>query len=143
MESARTDGEAVRGADILITATNSATPVVESDWVGPGVHINAMGSNQAQRRELPEDLVRRCDPIVVDSREQGRMESGDLLLALRDDEWDRVTELSEVASRAVGRTSDTAITLFKSNGLAVEDVAAAGCVYERALAAGAGRDLYS
>jgi alanine dehydrogenase len=70
VESAGTAGEAVRGADILITATNSATPVVESDWVGPGVHINAMGSNQAQRRELPEDLVRRCDPIVVDSREQ-------------------------------------------------------------------------
>jgi len=143
VESTVTAEEAVHDADILITATNSAVPVVESGWVRPGVHINAMGSNQAQRRELPEELVRRCEPIVVDSREQGRMESGDLLLALRDDEWGRVRELSEIAAGAAGRISAAAITLFKSNGLAVEDVAAAGYVYERAREQGAGTELHS
>jgi len=143
VESTITAEEAVRGADILITATNSAAPVVESAWVEPGVHINAMGSNQAQRRELPEELVRRCDPIVVDSREQGRMESGDLLMALREEEWGRVKELSEIATGAPGRTSGSAVTLFKSNGLAVEDVAAAGFVYERAREQGTGTELYS
>jgi ornithine cyclodeaminase/alanine dehydrogenase-like protein (mu-crystallin family) len=132
---------AVIGADIVVTATSSADSVLDDAWIAPGVHINAIGSNQAQRRELPAALVLRADLVVVDSIEQGRIESGDLLLAGVD--WDRVVELKEIASARAGRTRPEAVTIFKSNGMAVEDVIAAGLVYERALQAGAGRMLYS
>lgn len=143
VKAVATAEEAARGADVLATATNSAQPVVESCWIGPGTHVNAIGSNQARRRELPSDLVRRADLIVVDSREQSRMESGDLLMALSETEWERVTELQEVAAGRAGRAGADQITLFKSNGVAVEDVAAAVLVYERARDAGAGRPVYS
>ena len=129
---AATAEEAVRGADILVTATYSSEPVVESEWVSAGAHINAIGSNQARRREIPMDLVLRCNPIVVDSREQARMESGDLLLALEPEDWVRVYDLSDAVNAR--RTSPSSVSLFKSNGLAVEDVIAAGVVYERLLA---------
>ena len=101
-----------------------------------------MGSNQAERRELPGELIARADWIAVDSREQARLESGDLLLAMGDAAWDdpRVVELAQVVAGQVRpRTRGGEITLFKSNGLAVEDVAAAGFVYERAQEAGVGR----
>jgi len=91
-----------------------------------------MGSNQAQRRELLSDLVMRAGLIAVDNLEQSQMEAGDLLLAAPDDFWKRTVELQEVVTGRVGRTSASEITLFKSNGLAVEDVIAAGFVYERA-----------
>jgi ornithine cyclodeaminase/alanine dehydrogenase-like protein (mu-crystallin family) len=87
---------------------------------------------------LPPELVLRADLIATDSIEQSRMESGDLLLALQDADWGRVVELQEVVAGRAARHSPDAITLFKSNGLAVEDVIAAGTVYERAVAAGAG-----
>jgi ornithine cyclodeaminase/alanine dehydrogenase-like protein (mu-crystallin family) len=138
VEATATAEEAVRGAHIVVTATYSGTPVLESAWVGAGTHINAVGSNQAKRRELPEDLVQRCDLIVTDSIEQARMEAGDLLLGLPEEGWGKVKELREIASGAVQRTSPDAITLFKSNGLAVEDVIAAGFVFERAQEAGLG-----
>jgi alanine dehydrogenase len=130
--------EAVQGADIVITATNSREPVLDDAWIGPGVHVNAMGSNQPQRRELPGELILRADLIAVDSIEQARMESGDLLLALHPDRWGRnIVELKDVTLRP----SATAITIFKSNGIAAEDVASAGYVYERALAEGRGKEI--
>lgn len=122
--------EAVRGADIVVTATSSGEPVIEDAWIAPGTHVNAIGSNQARRRELPGELVRRADLIAADSVEQSRMEAGDLLVA--EVNWEKVVELKEIASGQVGRPSPEAITIFKSNGLAVEDVIAAGWVYERA-----------
>ena len=134
----------MRDAAIVVTATNAKEPVLESGWVAAGAHINAMGSNQATRRELPADLVRRADWIVVDSKEQARMESGDLLMAFEDKDWasPRLVELQDVVSgRVHARTRPDEITLFKSNGLAVEDVIAAAFVYERALAAGRGRPV--
>jgi alanine dehydrogenase len=134
--------QAVRDAAIVVTATNAREPVLESEWVRAGAHINAMGSNQAARRELPAELVRRADWIVVDSKEQARMESGDLLMALDDQDWAsrRLVELQDVVSGQV-LVRPGEITLFKSNGLAVEDVIAAAFVYERALAAGRGRQV--
>lgn len=129
--------EAVRGADIVVTATFAKEPVVAAEWIEPGAHINAMGSNQATRREIPAELVRRADRVVVDSIEQARMESGDLLMALDETGWSRIVELKDVvAGRVQARTAPEHVTVFKSNGLAVEDVIAAGLVYERALAAG-------
>ena len=100
----------MRGADILVTATNSAEPVLESEWVAPGTHINAMGSNQARRRELPAELVGRAGLIVVDTLEQSRMESGDLLLAFQEEDWRRVVELQEVVAGRAGRQSPAQIT---------------------------------
>jgi len=132
---------AVRGAQIVVTATNAKDPIISSDWIDPGTHINVMGSNQATRREIPAELVHRADSITVDSLEQARMEAGDLLLAMDDEDWNspRVAELKDVvAGRVRARTSPSQITLFKSIGLAVEDVVAAAFVYERAQAAGIG-----
>lgn len=144
VHAAETAEQAVRGADIVVTATNAKEPVIASEWVEPGVHINAMGSNQANRREIPGELVRRADSIAVDSLEQARMESGDLLMAMDEKDWasPRIVELKEVVSgRARTRTAPDQITLFKSIGLAVEDVIAAAFVYERARAAGIGRSV--
>ena len=137
VEAAASAEEAVRGADVLVTATSSGQPVVDSEWVAGGAHINAMGSNQAKRRELPGDLVQRAGLIAVDSREQSRLESGDLLLAFAEKDWERVVELQELVAGRPGRSHTGEVTLFKSNGLAIEDVVSAGYVYERAREEGA------
>ncbi len=119
--------EAVRGADIVITATNSAEPVLEDQWIAPGTMINAMGSNRPDRQELPSELVRRAGLIAVDSLDQANIEAGDLILA---DCWTNVAELHEVKRHY----DPTQVTIFKSLGVGMEDVAAAAFVYERALA---------
>jgi alanine dehydrogenase len=131
--------QAVRDSQIVVTATNAKEPVLESAWISPGTHVNAMGSNQAQRRELPADLILRADLIAVDSLEQARMESGDLLLAIEPADWPgrHIVELKDVTARP----SADAITIFKSNGIAVEDVAAAAYVYERAVRESRGEKL--
>ena len=119
--------EAVRGAHIVTTATFSKDPVLEDSWIAPGTMINAMGSNVASRRELPAELVRRADLVAVDCLEQARIEAGDLILA---DSWANIVELKEVTkSYDPGR-----VTIFKSIGAGMEDVAAAAFIYERALA---------
>jgi alanine dehydrogenase len=122
--------EAVRGADIVVTATFAKDPVIEDGWIvaGPrGVHINAMGSNREQRRELPSQLIARADLIAVDSVEVSKIEAGDLILAPVDWNDRRIMELAQVTERPPGAP----LTIFKSNGLGVEDVAAAAYVYER------------
>jgi alanine dehydrogenase len=125
--AAKTAEEAVRGADIVVTATFSKEPVLEAAWVAPGAHVNAMGSNRADRRELPSELIARADLIAVDSVEQCKIEAGDLLLAPVDWKDRRIVELANVDRRPAG----TPITIFKSVGLGVEDVAAAAWVYEQ------------
>lgn len=120
--------ETVRGADIIVTATNSRNPVIEAEWIGPGAHVNAVGSNQPDRRETPAGLIRKADLIAVDSIEQSRIEAGDLIMVLGEEDWERVRELKDVT----GRASADAITLFKSNGLGLEDVTAAAYVFESA-----------
>lgn len=121
--------EALRGADIIATATNAKDPVLESAWVAPGAHVNAMGSNQARRRELPSNLIARADLIAVDSIEQAKIEAGDLLLAPVDWSDPRIVELKNVDARPAG----SPLTIFKSIGLGVEDVAAAAYIYEQLL----------
>lgn len=135
-------GETVRHADIVVTATFAKEPVLESSEIRPGTHINAMGSNNAQRRELPADLIERASLIAVDSIEQAKIEAGDLLLAWSEEDWNtpRLIELKD----AVGvHRAHNDITIFKSNGLGVEDVAAGAFVYEKAREAGIGRKFYS
>ena len=119
--------EALEGADIVTTATSSKEPVLESAWIAAGAHVNAMGSNRAERRELPSDLIARAQLIAVDSLEQAKIEAGDLLLAPVDWSDPRIVELSKVEARPAG----SGITIFKSLGLGVEDVAAAAFVYEQ------------
>ena len=133
--------EAVENMDIVATATWSKDPVLEADWIAPGTHINAMGSNNPQRRELPAELIAKAHRIVCDSIEQSKIESGDLLLAWDQNDWEtpRLIELKDASER----TNAPAITIFKSNGLGVEDVAAGAFVYEEALRLGVGRPFYS
>lgn len=143
-ESAASSSEAVRGADILCTATTTANPVISGADLAPGVHMNAIGANHAHKRELDDEAVASADVIVVDSIEQSRQEAGDLILAFRDDEvcWTGVKKLSDVVGRkSPGRTSDTEVTLFKSNGIASWDLAVAMKVYALAKEKGLGREL--
>ena len=140
VRACETAEEAVRGCDILVTATFAKDPVVESSWVSDGTHINAMGSNQAQRREIPEDLLARASVVVVDSIDQARIEAGDLLMAWNEQDW-KSPRLMELARAKGARKSPDQITLFKSVGLGVEDVAAGGHVYEHAQALAVGRQI--
>jgi alanine dehydrogenase len=136
--------EAVRGADIISTATTASQPVVSGADLSPGVHINAIGANHAHKRELDDEAVASADIIVVDSVEQSRQEAGDLIIAFHGDEicWTGVKKLSEiVAGKATGRTSDTEVTLFKSNGIASWDLAVAMKVYAAAREKKLGRQL--
>jgi len=126
-EAVSTAEEAVQGAQIVVTATNSANPVLEDRWIAPGTMINAMGANTANRRELPGELVSRAALVAVDSMEQARNEAGDLIIP---DSWSNVVELQNLE-----RSFDpTQITIFKSLGICVEDVAAGAFIYERARA---------
>jgi len=142
--SAASSEVAVRDMDIVITATSSATPVVFGEWLSPEAHINAIGANFAQKRELDEEAVKRCGIIVVDSREQSRLEAGDLIAVLGEDAgaWAAVRELADVVTgKLAGRTHDRQITLFKSNGIAIEDITVAAMVYEEAVKQALGQHL--
>jgi ornithine cyclodeaminase/alanine dehydrogenase-like protein (mu-crystallin family) len=134
--------EAGEGVDIIITATTASQPVLQGGWLRPGVHINAIGSNWAHKQEVDVETVSRSNIVVVDSREQARIESGDLIAAVQAGKlnWEDVVELADVvAGRVPGRRSPEEITLFESQGIALEDVAAARMVYERAREVGAGQ----
>jgi ornithine cyclodeaminase/alanine dehydrogenase-like protein (mu-crystallin family) len=122
---------AVRNADVICAITSSKDPVVHGSWLKPGVHINAGGSNSVARKELDADAVHRANLICVDHREQSKIESGDLVGVLTNDEWEKAVELSEVVKKKIARASSDQITLFKSNGIALEDVAAAQYIYTR------------
>jgi alanine dehydrogenase len=144
VEASSSGEEAVKDADIVTTATPGTKVVLEGAWLAPGMHVNAMGANWAQKRELDAAAVDRAGKIVVDSIEQGKMEAGDLIQAFGENtsRWSAVQELSEiVAGKAPGRTSPDQITLFKSNGIATWDLAAAARVYEMAVAKGIGKPL--
>jgi ornithine cyclodeaminase/alanine dehydrogenase-like protein (mu-crystallin family) len=144
VEPAGSSSEAAQGAHILCTATTAAHPVVSGAELASGVHINAIGANHAHKRELDAEAVARAGIIVVDSADQSRQEAGDLILAFKGDEtrWASVKTLSDVvAGKVSGRTSDTEVTLFKSNGIASWDLAVAMQVYAQAQKKGLGRNL--
>ena len=134
----------VRGADILTAVTDSAEPVLEAGWLKPGVHINAVGSHRPDAREMGSDTVKRAT-VVVDSLDAVNTECGDILLALKEGAItpDHVRgEIGEVLAGAKpGRTGDDEITMYKSVGIAAQDVAAASLVYRRALEKGAGTEV--
>jgi alanine dehydrogenase len=141
---APTSADAVRGAHIISAATTAAQPVIFGADLSPGAHINAIGANHARKRELDDAAVSKSNVIFVDSIEQSRQESGDLIQAFHNDEshWNQVHELADlVACKLPGRTDNSQITLFKSNGIAAWDLAAAVKVYTLATQKNLGRKL--
>ena len=132
--------EIVRSADVVCTCTTSREPVLELDWLRPGAHVNAVGSSVPTSRELDEATVRAAT-LVVDRRESALTESGELLLASLGEEQ-IAAELGEVLTGVhPGRTRDDELTVFKSLGLGVEDLAAAELVVRRAREQGAGVEV--
>ena len=131
--------EALRGADIIVTATSSKEPVIRRQWISDGAHINAVGSSVATSREI-DPATMAAASLFVDRRESTINESGDYLMALRDGAKPEIrAEIGEILTGAAkGRTSNEQITLFKSLGIAIEDLAAAQFLFDKAKAAGAG-----
>lgn len=135
---------AVRGADIVVLVTSSPTPVIDDAWVAPGTHVISVGACRPTQREMAPALVAR-GRLVVDSQAAALVESGDVVLGIRDGLFTDAHVAGELgavaAGRLPGRTSDTEVTIFKSLGMAVEDVVAADLVYRRAVETGAGTTL--
>jgi ornithine cyclodeaminase/alanine dehydrogenase-like protein (mu-crystallin family) len=134
--------EALAGADIIVTVTSSAVPVLERGWISDGAHINAVGACQAAARELDGATVAAA-ALFADSRESLEAESGDYLIARSEGlvgDGHLRGELGQVlAGQVPGRTSESEITLFESLGLGLEDLAAARHIHRQALAAGIGQ----
>jgi len=144
LEPAATAEAAVRGAQVVITATNAADPVIEADWIAPGAHVIAMGTNHPQHRELDSAAIARADRVFVDDLEGAKIECGDLICAVEDGafQWGEAVEFGQVvAGRAPGRTSPDEVTLFESQGIALWDIALGQVVLERAVAAGVGTSI--
>jgi alanine dehydrogenase len=143
VQAASTAAQCVENADVIVTVTKSAEPVLHSEWVAAGAHVNAAGANSADRREIDAALVLRAARKVTDDREQAKAEAAEFRDLAAEDrlDWSEIDELGDVATgTAPGRASPADVTLFKSLGIGLEDVAFAECVYRRALAAGvAGR----
>jgi alanine dehydrogenase len=136
--------EAAKDMDIVITATDSQEPVVKGEWISMGTHINAVGGNFISRQEIDVETVRKSACVVVDSCEQAKLESGDLVRAVESDAfyWEDARELGLVViGEFPGREDASEITLFESQGIALEDVALAAKIYEKAVKNGAGEKL--
>jgi ornithine cyclodeaminase/alanine dehydrogenase-like protein (mu-crystallin family) len=124
---AASDAEhAVTGADVVVVATSATTPLLKGEWLRPGVHLNAVGATRPNWRELDDEVLVRAK-LFVESREPASKESGDVIAAGK-----IFAELGEViGGLKPGRESDDEVTLYKSVGVAIEDVVAAKLVYER------------
>jgi ornithine cyclodeaminase/alanine dehydrogenase-like protein (mu-crystallin family) len=139
------DGETcVEGADVVVTITKSAEPVCRAAWLKPGAHVNAAGANAADRRELDPESILRAAVRVTDDRAQAQVEAAEFrdLVSAGRLSWDDVDELGDVvAGRVAGRRAASDITVYKSLGIALEDIAFAELIYRRALAARVGKPL--
>ena len=134
--------DAVSGAEIVVTITSSRTPVLYGEWLEPGMHVAAAGGADPYVSELDFAAVERADLIVVDDRSQARIESGELMMPASRGLliWERTRELWQVVGgQASGRDNPEDVTLFKSLGMALWDVASAKVVYDRAVEQGIGR----
>jgi ornithine cyclodeaminase/alanine dehydrogenase-like protein (mu-crystallin family) len=135
---------AVRDADLIVLVTSSPTPVIEDAWVAPGAHVVCVGACRPDQREMAPELTAR-GRLFVDSRAAALVESGDVVIGMNENRFgpDHIAgELGElVLGRVQGRTDESEITIFKSLGMAVEDVATADVVFRRAVEVGAGTEL--
>ena len=136
--------DAVCDSDLLVTVTTAKEPIVKPEWLKPGAHINAVGSHRPDLREIDGATLKRAK-VVVDSREAIMAECGDILLALKEksiSEADIHGEIGEVlAGGKTGRSSAGEITLYKSVGIAIQDVATAQLVYRKALEQNVGTNV--
>ena len=141
IEAVGTNEEAVRGADVIVTATSSLEPVINKDWISPGAHINAIGTHSPNSREI-DSATMSVARIFTDRRESALNEAGDYLLAAKEGLITPESILGELGELLIGtktgRTSTTDITLFKSLGLAIEDVISADYLYHKAQEQNAG-----
>lgn len=141
IEPVRTNEEAVRGADLIVTATSSLEPVINKDWISPGAHLNAIGTHSPNSREI-DSATMAAARIFTDRRESALNEAGDYLLAAKEGLVTSESIVGEIGELLIGtksgRTSATEITLFKSLGLAIEDVATANYLYNKARTESAG-----
>ncbi|HEY1265740.1 MAG TPA: ornithine cyclodeaminase family protein [Candidatus Binatia bacterium] len=144
IEVAASAEAAVRAADLVVAATSAPTPVLDCAWLKPGAHINAVGSHRPDLRELDAATLKAAR-VFVDSRDAIMAECGDVLLAIKEgaiQAGDASTEIGEViAGKKPGRTSSADITLYKSVGIAAQDVATAALVYRKALEKKAGVEV--
>lgn len=134
--------EAVYGADIVVLVTSAVSPVIDDGWIADGTHVIGVGACRPNQREMPAALLAH-GRVVVDSRAAAEKEAGDILLARQEGAAIEISaELGEIcAGRAPGRTEDAGVTIFKSLGLAVEDVVSAHLVLERARERGVGAEI--
>ncbi len=136
--------ECVADADVVVTMTSTNRPVLNGEWLSAGTHINAAGANHWMRRELDGDAVRRSDIIVADDIEQAKLECGDLIYPaeLGSIRWEQVRSLADViGGSALGRNTDADITLFESQGLAVQDITTGIRIYQLAMEQGIGSEI--
>jgi ornithine cyclodeaminase len=135
IEAVKSNEDAVRGADLVVTATSSQEPVINKDWISPGAHVNAIGTHSPNSREVDSATMAGAR-IFVDRRESAMNESGDYLLAAKEGLINAESIVAEIGELLIGtksgRSSDNEITLFKSLGLAIEDVACAEYLYNQA-----------
>jgi ornithine cyclodeaminase/alanine dehydrogenase-like protein (mu-crystallin family) len=127
--------QAALGQDIICTATKSRTPVLKGEWIAPGTHLNIVGSNFLGKSEIDLEVIKKTNVLVIDSKEQGRIEAGDFAEALDTKliAWSDIHELGRVVTgRLPGRESPTEITLFKSLGIGLEDIVVAQKILLRA-----------
>lgn len=144
IEPAASAEAAVRDADLVVTATTAPTPILERAWLKPGAHVNAIGSHRPDLREL-DGATLKAARLVVDSREANLSECGDVLLAIQEGMIEKShasIEIGEVlAGHKAGRTNSSEITIYKSVGIAIQDVAAASLVYHKAVRQKAGIEV--
>jgi alanine dehydrogenase len=138
-------GEAAVGdADVVITITKSAAPVLRANWLKSGVHVNVAGANADGRREVDGETVLRATVRATDQVAQARVEAGEFrdLVASGRLQWHDIVELGDIATgKATGRNGPADITLFKSLGIALEDIAFADLIFQRAIERGAGKPM--
>jgi ornithine cyclodeaminase/alanine dehydrogenase-like protein (mu-crystallin family) len=133
----------VTDMDTVVLITKAAEPVIRSAWIRDGAHINAAGANAANRREVDAATIERASILVTDDKEQALIEAAEFrdLVAAGRLEWDAIKELGDLVCGAPARRSRNDVTLFKSLGVSLEDIAFADLIYRRALERGAGRTL--
>ena len=138
VRAAKSGEDACASADIVIAATNAAMPVVMKPWLKPGTHVNGMGANAANRRELDPEIVLAASLLVTDDIPQAKTEAGEFIDLVKANklDWSAIKPLHEIVTSPPARRDASALTVFKSLGVGLEDVAVASVIYDRAMASG-------
>jgi alanine dehydrogenase len=138
VRAAKSGDDACATADIVVTATNASKPVVMKSWLKPGAHVNGMGANAANRREIDPEIVLAASLLVTDDIPQAKTEAGEFIDLVKAEklDWSRIKPLHEIVGSPPAPRDDASITVFKSLGVGLEDVAVASVIYDRAVASG-------